>query len=147
MPKNVQLGIELHYDAEVDDNTAQAVADALVSNKLALAMITPGAHSHFAYGGICSLDRSERKAAEELGTRTVDLAYGTLRKAWNPDKPPAFVIWNGSFGYDVATVGDPDRCIRTSRRASPACASTRPRRAASFASRSSPSPTRDTRRC
>ncbi len=105
LPRNVQLGIELHYDAEVDDNNAQAVADALVSNKLALAMLTPGAHSHFAYGGICSLDRAERKAAEELGTRTVDLAYGVLRKAWNDGKPPAFVIWNGSFGYDLASVG------------------------------------------
>jgi xylose isomerase len=105
LPKNVELGIEMHYDAEVDDNNAAAVADALVSNRLYLAMITPGAHSHFAYGGISSLDKNERKAAEELGTRTVDLAYGTLRKAWNPDKPPAFVIWNGSFGYDVATIG------------------------------------------
>jgi xylose isomerase len=105
MPKNVLLGIEMHYDAEVDDKNAAAVADALVGNKLALAMITPGAHSHFAYGGIASLDKNERKAAEGLGTRTVDLAYGTLKKAWNPDKPPAFVIWNGSFGYDIATVG------------------------------------------
>jgi len=105
LPKNVELGIEMHYDAEVDDNNAAAVADALVSNKLYLAMITPGAHSHFAYGGISSLDKNERKAGEELGTRTVDLAYGTLRKAWHPDKPPAFVIWNGSFGYDVATIG------------------------------------------
>ncbi|MBP7052497.1 MAG: xylose isomerase [Phycisphaerae bacterium] len=104
LPRNVQLGIELHYDAEVCDSTAEAVADALVGNKLALAMLTPGAHSHFAYGGICSLDRQERKAAEELGVRTVDLAYGTLRKAWAPDTPPAFVIWNGSFGYDIATV-------------------------------------------
>jgi len=105
LPKNVELGIEMHYDAEVDDKNAAAVADALVSNKLYLAMITPGAHSHFAYGGISSLDKNERKAAEALGTRTVDLAYGTLRKAWHPDKPPAFVIWNGSFGYDIATVG------------------------------------------
>jgi len=105
LPRNVQLGIEMHYDAEVDDKNAAAVADALVSNKLYLAMITPGAHSHFAYGGIASLDRRERRAAEDLGTRTVDLAYGTLRKAWHPDKPPAFVIWNGSFGYDVATIG------------------------------------------
>ena len=107
LPKNVELGIEMHYDAEVDDKNAAAVADALVSNKLYLAMITPGAHSHFAYGGIVSLDPTERKAAEELGTRTVDLAYGTLKKAWHPDikKAPAFVIWNGSFGYDIATVG------------------------------------------
>ena len=103
LPRNVVLGIELHYDAEVDDNNAAEVADALVDNKLYLAMITPGAHTHFAYGGIASLDKNERKAAEGLGTRTVDLAYGTLRKAWHPDVAPAFVIWNGSFGYDVAT--------------------------------------------
>jgi xylose isomerase len=107
IPSNVELGIEMHYDAEVDDKNAAAVADALISNKLYLAMITPGAHSHFAYGGIASLDPDERKAAEELGTKTVDLAYGTLKKAWHPDieKAPAFVIWNGSFGYDIATIG------------------------------------------
>jgi xylose isomerase len=104
LPGNVELGVEVHYDAEVDDNNAAAVADALESNKLPLAMITPGAHTHFAYGGICSLDKNERKAAEDLGTKTVDLAYGTLRKTWHPEKPPAFVIWNGSFGYDIATV-------------------------------------------
>ncbi len=107
LPDNIELGIEMHYDAEVDDDNAAAVADALVDNKLYLAMITPGAHCHFAYGGIASLDPNERKAAEGLGTRTVDLAYGTLKKAWHPDidKAPAFVIWNGSFGYDIATVG------------------------------------------
>ena len=107
LPKDIELGIEMHYDAEVDDKNASAVADALVSNKLYLAMITPGAHAHFAYGGIASLDPSERKAGEALGTKTVDLAYGTLKKAWHPDasKAPAFVIWNGSFGYDIATVG------------------------------------------
>jgi len=105
IPDNVVLGIEMHYDAEVDDNNAAAVADALVDNKLYLAMITPGAHTHFGYGGIASLDPNERKAAEELGTRTVDLAYTTLKKAWHPEKAPALVIWNGSFGYDIATVG------------------------------------------
>ncbi len=107
IPDNIELGIEMHYDSEVNDKNAADVADALVDNKLYLAMITPGAHSHFAYGGIASLDPSERKAAEELGTKTVDLAYGKLKKAWHPDikKAPAFVIWNGSFGYDVATVG------------------------------------------
>ena len=107
LPDNVVLGIELHYDAEVDDDNAAAVADALVDNNLYLAMITPGAHCHFGYGGVASLDPKERKAAEELGTRTVDLAYGTLKKAWHPDagKAPALIIWNGSFGYDIATVG------------------------------------------
>jgi xylose isomerase len=30
-----------------------------------------------------------------------------LRKAWHPDesKAPASIIWNGSFGYDIATIG------------------------------------------
>jgi xylose isomerase len=107
MPANIELGIEMHYDAEVDDENAAAVADALVDNDLYLAMITPGAHCHFAYGGIASLDPNERKSGEDLGTKTVDLAYGTLKKAWHPDidKAPALVIWNGSFGYDIATVG------------------------------------------
>jgi xylose isomerase len=107
IPEASELGIEMHYDAEVDDKNAPAVADALVENGLYLAMVTPGAHSHFAYGGIASLDAKERKAAEELGTRTVDLAYGALKKAWHPDikKAPAMVIWNGSFGYDIATIG------------------------------------------
>jgi xylose isomerase len=107
LPDNVELGIEMHYDAEVDDNNAAAVADALVDCGLYLAMITPGAHCHFGYGGVASLDPAERKAAEELGTRTVDLAYGTLKKAWHPgeSKAPALIIWNGSFGYDIATVG------------------------------------------
>jgi len=105
IPDNVELGIEMHYDAEVDDKNAAAVADALLDNKLHLAMITPGAHSHFAYGGIASLDPQERKSAEGLGTRTVDLAYGPLKKAWHPEKVPVLVIWNGSFGYDLATIG------------------------------------------
>ena len=105
LPDNVELGIELHYDAEVDDDNAAAVADALVDNNLYLAMITPGAHCHFGYGGVASLDPQERKAAEELGTKTVDLAYNTLKKAWHPDKEPALIIWNGSFGYDIATIG------------------------------------------
>ncbi len=105
LPKNVVLGLEMHYDAEVDDTNAADVADALVDTGLYLAMITPGAHCHFAYGGICSLDPNERKAAEDLGTKTVDLAYSTLKKAWHPEKAPAFVIWNGSFGYDIATIG------------------------------------------
>ena len=107
IPDNVELGIEMHYDAEVDDDNAAAVADALLDSRLYLAMITPGAHCHFGYGGVASLDPTERKAAEELGTKTVDLAYGTLKKAWHPDadKAPALIIWNGSFGYDIATVG------------------------------------------
>lgn len=107
LPENVELGFELHYDTEVNDQTAPAIADALVDAGMYLAMITPGAHSHFAYGGVCSLDPNERKAAEDLGTRTVDLAYGSMKKAWHPDadKSPSFVLWNGSYGYDLASVG------------------------------------------
>ncbi len=105
IPDNIELGIEMHYDAEVDDSNAADVANALVDSGLYLALITPGAHCHFAYGGIASLDPQERKSAEGLGTRTVDLAYGPLKKAWHPEKAPALVIWNGSFGYDIATVG------------------------------------------
>ena len=107
LPDNVELGIEMHYDAEVDEKTASEVVDAMVGSGLYLAMITPGAHCHFAYGGIASLDPDERKSAEELGTRTVDLAYGPLKKAWHADatKTPSLIIWNGSFGYDIATIG------------------------------------------
>jgi len=107
LPDNIELGIEMHYDAEVDEKTAPEVADALVDCGLYLAMITPGAHSHFAYGGIASLDVQERESAEELGLRAVDIAYGPLKKTWHPDtaKAPSFIIWNGSFGYDIATVG------------------------------------------
>jgi len=105
LPKNVVLGLEAHYDTEFDDKTAPAIADALVDAKMSIAMVTPGAHSHFAYGGICSLDADERKRACELGDRTVEAAYGPMRKAWNPDVVPTLVLWNGSYGYDLATVG------------------------------------------
>jgi len=105
LPDNVELGIEMHYDSEVDEKTASDVANALVDSGLYLALITPGAHCHFAYGGIASLDPQERKSAEGLGTRTVDLAYGPLKKTWHSETAPVLVIWNGSFGYDIATVG------------------------------------------
>jgi len=107
LPDNVELGIEMHYDTEVNEKTAPEVADALVDSGLYLAIITPGAHSHYAYGGIASLDPQERKGAEDFGKKAVDLAYGPLKKAWHPDaaKAPSFIIWNGSFGYDIATIG------------------------------------------
>jgi xylose isomerase len=107
LPDHVQLGMEFHYDYEVDERNAVEVAEAMVENGLFLAMITPGAHRHFAYGGIASLDPGERMAAEEYALRTVNLACGPLRRAWHPrsDKNPAFVLWNGSFGYDLASVG------------------------------------------
>jgi len=105
LPDHVQLGFEMHYDTEVCEKTAPAVADALVENKIALAFMTPGAHSHYAYGGICSIDPEERKSAQAFGARAVDLTYGPLKKAWpaEPELAPTFGIWNGSFGYDLAS--------------------------------------------
>ncbi len=105
LPENVELGYEVHYNTEIDESFASEFADALVDSKIALAMITPGAHSHFAYGGIASPDKNEVKVAKELGTKTVDLAYGPLKKAWHKDVVPTLVLWNGSYGYDLATVG------------------------------------------
>jgi xylose isomerase len=107
LPAHIALGVEVHYDNEVNEVNAEAVADALVENRIALAMISPGAHQHFAYGGITSLDPREREAAEAFAERTVHLAYAALRTAWHRDKAkaPTLVIWNGSFGYDLASVG------------------------------------------
>jgi xylose isomerase len=107
MPDEVELGLEVHYDSEVDEKTAPEIADALLDAGMSVALTTPGAHAHFAYGGISSLDPDERKKAEEFGEKTVDLTYGALRKAWHKDpaKAPTLVLWNGSFGYDLASVG------------------------------------------
>lgn len=105
MPDFIELGVEVHYDNEFNEETAPAIADALVDSGIYLAMTTPGAHTHFAYGGICSMDPKERKEAEEFGKRTVELTYGPLRKAWHSKVLPTLVLWNGSFGYDLASVG------------------------------------------
>jgi xylose isomerase len=105
IPEHIELGFEVHYNTEIDEKSAPAVADALVSNKMYLAMITPGLHSHFGYGGVSSLDPAEREAGAKISYGTVDLAYGPLKKAWHPDpkKAPTLVLWNGSYGYDLAT--------------------------------------------
>ncbi|MHC5036825.1 MAG: TIM barrel protein [Planctomycetota bacterium] len=107
LPDFIGLGLELHYDFEFDEGNAAEVADALCEGGIALAMVTPGAHRHFAYGGPASLDAAERKAARAFCERCVALAYGPLRKAWHkePGKAPTLVLWNGSWGYDLASVG------------------------------------------
>ncbi len=107
LPDHVILGYELHYDNEVNERTASEISAALVDSGMYLAMITPGAHIHFGYGGIASLDDRERQAAEQFGTRTVDIAYRQMRECWHPDNShfPTLVVWNGSFGYDLATIG------------------------------------------
>ena len=74
LPSGTELGLELHYDTEIDDKSAAGVADALKSTNIHLAMITPGLHSHFGYGGVASLDSNERERARDLSQRTVDLA-------------------------------------------------------------------------
>jgi xylose isomerase len=105
LPKHIQIGLEMHYDYEVKEDTASAVADALLESGIWLAMTSPGAHMYFGYGGIASLDPKERAAAQAYCRRSVELTCGPLRRAWHPDpdKAPTLVIWNGSFGYDVAT--------------------------------------------
>jgi xylose isomerase len=107
IPSHIQLGMEMHYDNEFDSVTAAGIAEALVESGIYLAMTTPGAHAHFGYGGIASPDPDERKTAEEFGEIALDLTYGPLRKAWHPDPllAPTFVLWNGSYGYDLATIG------------------------------------------
>lgn len=75
MPTHVQLGFEVHYNTEVDERTAAAVADALGESQIYLGMITPGAHSHFGYGGIASLDP---------GPGFLSLFAGESRHPWIP---------------------------------------------------------------
>lgn len=50
------------------------------------------------------MDKNEVAAARDLGVKTVDLAYGPLKKAWHPEVVPTLVLWNGSYGYDLASV-------------------------------------------
>lgn len=108
IPDHIHLGFEMHYDYEYNEKNAKEVADVLVDTGISLAMATPGAHRYFGYGGICSPDPAERKEAGEYGERAVNIAYNELKKAWNSSVPPTFVIWNGSFGYDLASIGIKD---------------------------------------
>ena len=105
LPEQIVLGFEVHYNNEYNEENASDIADSLVDAGMYLAMVTPGAHGHFAYGGICSPDPNERELAGAFGRRTVNIAYEKMKKAWHPTVPPALIIWNGSFGYDLATVG------------------------------------------
>lgn len=105
LPKNIELGLEVHYDNEFNDQNSAELAEALIATNVYLAMATPGAHLHFGYGGVASLDPAERRQAQEFAQQAVDLVYGKLRQTWHhqPAQYPSFVIWNGSFGYDLAT--------------------------------------------
>jgi xylose isomerase len=105
LPGHIVLGFEAHYNNEFDEENAAEIADALVEAGIYLAMVTPGAHGHFAYGGICSPDQDEQEKAKSFGRKTVEITYSQMKKAWHPEVPPALVLWNGSFGYDLATTG------------------------------------------
>jgi len=99
LPDNVELGIEMHYDAEVDDNNAAAVADALVDSGLYLTMVTPGACSHLAYGEmppscVCFV---------EWGSSALNL---TPTVSWHPNAEVIFTANGATFltivGYSKA---------------------------------------------
>jgi len=103
LPENIIIGVELHYDTEINEKNVDEVVEEMRKNNIYLALITPGAHSYFAYGGIASLDKNEREKAEEFGIRTVDITYEKMESVFLKDKEPTFVLWNGSWGYDIAT--------------------------------------------
>ncbi|GAB4363223.1 MAG: xylose isomerase [Calditrichia bacterium] len=105
LPDHIVLGYEIHYDNEINEENAAEISEALQTNNIYLALLTPGAHIHFAYGGIASLDENERNAALKFGEKTIDLGYNVLRDAWHREVVPTLVLWNGSFGYDLATIG------------------------------------------
>lgn len=103
LPENIRLGFEVHYDFEINEENSDRVADSMGENQLPLAMITPGAHAKFGYGGISSPDPQERIDAGKWGEITIDLAYGAFRKVWDEKEAPTLVVWNGSWGYDMGT--------------------------------------------
>ena len=107
LPDHIELGMEIRFDSEVNEKNGSAVADVLVGSGIRLAMLSLGAHIYWGYGGIASIDPKERGEAEDFYKRAIDLIYGSLKKAWHPDpkKAPTWVLWNGSWGYDIATIG------------------------------------------
>lgn len=103
VPSNTVLGLAVHYEREVCEKTAKEFVEALKGSGLFLSMISPGAHYHYAYGGIGSPDPAERKAAVEFATRALDLLAGPLSPSVCPGCPAVFDIWNGSLGYEIPT--------------------------------------------
>lgn len=101
VPKNTRLGVAVHYDKEVNEETAEGLVKVLNDNDIAVSMGTPGGHFYFGFGGIASPDPEERRKANEFGIKAADLVLGPLSKAEDPKCPIAFDIWNGSFGYDI----------------------------------------------
>jgi len=119
---HVQLGFEVHYNTEIDERTAPAVAETLRESGMHLAMITPGAHSHFGYGGIAwdkgvravAVRKDDKTAAVEPTVATItDGSYPISRELyWFVNSVPTgdvsqFVNWALSeAGQKVAQAAD-----------------------------------------
>lgn len=104
VPENTRLGVAVHYDREVNEESAESLVKQLGEGDLVLSMLSPGAHYYHAYGGLGSLDDREREEALAFARRALDLLAGPLAQAQNPDCPAVFDIWNGSFGYEIPSV-------------------------------------------
>ncbi|HOV22513.1 MAG TPA: xylose isomerase [bacterium] len=102
LPENIVLGIEVHYDTEINEKNIKQVIGVMKETGIFLGLASPGAHTYWAYGGISSLDKEERKKANEFGIRAVDIGY-EMENTWDKEILPTFVLWNGSWGYDLAT--------------------------------------------
>jgi xylose isomerase len=104
VPENTRLGIAVHYDREVNEESAELFARRLRDANLALSMLSPGAHYYHGYGGLGSLDDGEREKAKAFTRRALDVLAGPLADAQNAACPAVFDIWNGSFGYEIPSV-------------------------------------------
>ncbi len=109
VPPNTVLGIAIHYGAELSENDAGRFAEAAGASGLALSMLSPSAHQHFAYGGLASADPAERDSAREFARRALALLAGPLSTAVSARCPAVLDIWNGSLGYDIPTASLIDR--------------------------------------
>ena len=67
LPENIVLGIEVHYDTEINEKNIKQVIGVMKETGIFLGLASPGAHTYWAYGGISSLDKEERKKANEFG--------------------------------------------------------------------------------
>ncbi len=103
-PEGTILGVAMHYDGEVDEDSAADLALSLRENGLFLSMLSPGAHGRFAYGSLGSPDPLERASALDFFRRALDLLQGPLAPAHHPERPAVFDIWVGSLGYEIPTV-------------------------------------------
>ncbi len=88
-------GVELHYPNEISDRTAKAIKQAIKSEGLVTAMVTPNHHHHSVHRGLSSAHKSERDAAVRRSEKTIDLAYLM--------ETEVVVFWQGGEKYDDYT--------------------------------------------